>query len=342
LDHHYLDSVYPKWRREAKLCPQQANLSGANLEEANLAGAVLPEANLSFADLFRADLNGANLVMANLSRADLTGTDLGGARLYQANLSEAILRNTNLSDALLDSASLTGATYAPEPKPPNPDVAGIVGLSTLKVPPGQEIGLVQLRKLLEDGGLQDAAREATDSIQRAVTLEKLSQPFWSFAWFEGAGRFVAFDLTTAYGLQPLRALLIIVGLGCALTFVYMWPILNARKHPEKEHGIYQVFPAARIDQSLPATTLEKELQVIRVQAESWWRAFGQAAYFSLLSAVNIGFEQFAPGDWVRRMQDREYTLEAIGWVRIVAGTQSILSVYLAAMWVFTQFGRPFG
>jgi hypothetical protein len=66
-----------------------------------------------------------------------------------------------------------------------------------------------------------------------------------------------------------------------------------------------------------------------------------AAYFSLLSAVNIGFEQFTPGDWIRRLQDREYSLEADGWVRRVAGVQALLSVFLLAMWALTQFGRPF-
>jgi len=66
-----------------------------------------------------------------------------------------------------------------------------------------------------------------------------------------------------------------------------------------------------------------------------------AAYFSLISAVNIGFEYFTPGDWIRRLQTREYSLEAVGWVRVVAGAQALLSVYLLAMWVLTQFGQPF-
>jgi hypothetical protein len=30
-----------------------------------------------------------------------------------------------------------------------------------------------------------------------------------------------------------------------------------------------------------------------------------------------------------------------GVVRVVAGVQALLSVYLLAMWALTQFGRPF-
>jgi hypothetical protein len=36
---------------------------------------------------------------------------------------------------------------------------------------------------------------------------------------------------------------------------------------------------------------------------------------------------------------REYSLEAVGWVRVVAGAQALLSVYLLAMWALTQFGQ---
>jgi hypothetical protein len=42
----------------------------------------------------------------------------------------------------------------------------------------------------------------------------------------------------------------------------------------------------------------------------WYPA---AAYFSLISAVNIGFRRLHPGDWIRRLQTREYSLEAVGW-----------------------------
>ena len=34
-------------------------------------------------------------------------------------------------------------------------------------------------------------------------------------------------------------------------------------------------------------------------------------------------------------------LRAKGWVRVVSGVQSLISVYLIAMWVLTYFGRPF-
>lgn len=38
----------------------------------------------------------------------------------------------------------------------------------------------------------------------------------------------------------------------------------------------------------------------------------------------------------------ECNLKAVGWARRVSGFQSLLSVYLIALWVLSYFGRPFG
>jgi uncharacterized protein YjbI with pentapeptide repeats len=318
----------------------RAILSG-DLTHANLSGANLSGATLDGAWLKSAGMEGANLEGANLEGASLRGAQLENAYLSDANLKDADLTEANVSNADLSYVHLPGAIYAPRSKPPNPYVVGIVGLSTLKAPPGHEIGLVQLLNLIENAGLPEGVREVTDSIQRAVTKDDLSSPFWTFDWVNGIGRFVAFDLTTAYGLQPTRALLMIVGLGGILTLVYVWPILKARKHPENAGSVYRIFPADRINRTSRGTMIEKDPKAVCVCAENWRGAFKQAAYFSLLSAVNIGFEQFTPGDWIRRMQNCDYTLEGVGWVRVVAGIQSVISVYLLAIWAITQFGRPF-
>jgi hypothetical protein len=54
-----------------------------------------------------------------------------------------------------------------------------------------------------------------------------------------------------------------------------------------------------------------------------------------------GARRRAPPFCTARVQSREYVLRATGWVRTVAGIQSLLSVYLLALWVLTYFGRPF-
>jgi hypothetical protein len=64
-------------------------------------------------------------------------------------------------------------------------------------------------------------------------------------------------------------------------------------------------------------------------------------YFSLLSAFHLGWRELNVGSWIVRLQTREYTLRARGWVRTVSGLQSLLSVYLLGLAVLSYFGRPF-
>ena len=65
-----------------------------------------------------------------------------------------------------------------------------------------------------------------------------------------------------------------------------------------------------------------------------------AVFFSLMSAFNIGFREIDFGRWLRLLPRTEFDLKAKGWMRTVAGFQSLLSVYLA-LWVLSYFGRPF-
>jgi hypothetical protein len=90
----------------------EADLSGADLREANLSRAYLGGADLREAILSGADLSGANLSEAILSRADLSGAYLNGAILSGANLSGADLREAILSGAYLNGAILSGANLS--------------------------------------------------------------------------------------------------------------------------------------------------------------------------------------------------------------------------------------
>jgi hypothetical protein len=61
----------------------------------------------------------------------------------------------------------------------------------------------------------------------------------------------------------------------------------------------------------------------------------------MLSAFHIGWRELSIGTWLSRLQPREYALRAEGLPRVISGAQSLLSVYLIAIWALTYFGRPF-
>lgn len=93
--------AWNKWRTENDVSPQLSftDLSGLNLEYANLNDAYIGIA----------DLSGVNLKHAYLSNADLRGADLSNADLRNANLSGANFIGTNLYGTKLIGADLSGA-----------------------------------------------------------------------------------------------------------------------------------------------------------------------------------------------------------------------------------------
>jgi hypothetical protein len=80
------------------------------------------------------------------------------------------------------------------------------------------------------------------------------------------------------------------------------------------------------------------LSLVSLPLQRWREAWRSAFYFSLLSAFHFGWRDLNVGSWLQRIQPREYGLRATGWVRVVSGLQSLLSVFLIALWAITYFG----
>jgi hypothetical protein len=193
--------------------------------------------------------------------------------------------------------------------------------------------------LLQKAGLRDLERQATFAIESGRTNYSIAHRTPGDI-AEGVFRKVAFDWTTRYGLEPARALFSIALIWALLIPVYSWPIWRYAKHSKRASGIYRVLPKDRIELHDGTPSLDNPARVERLHARSL-AALGWSAYFSLLSAFQIGFREFSVGTWLTRTQPRNFALEATGWVRTLSGLQSLLSVYLLAMWLLTYFSRPF-
>jgi Pentapeptide repeats (8 copies) len=329
-----------------------ARLSGADLSGADLSSADLSGANLSGADLSSANLSGAHLFGANLSSADLFGADLSGADLSGAyllggayliggsqsgtDLSSANLSGADLSGADLRGADLSGAVFEPK-KLPSLHVmyfAENLALMTYNSDPGP---LTRLRKQFQDEGYRDQERAITCALNR-TEAEHVSP---IERWFKR----IAFDFTSQYGLTPGRSLGIVLWLWLFFSCVYA-----VFMHQPGPSGVY--FIGSHRWRGRP-NTQGIQIRPRAIRATKWWtlpflllwrewRVLRAAMFFSLMSAFNIGFRDINFGRWLRLLTKREYDLQAVGWARTVSGFQSLLSVYLIALWVLTYFGRPFG
>ncbi len=122
-------------------------------------------------------------------------------------------------------------------------------------------------------------------------------------------------------------------------------------HTPSEAGLYRVYgqsirddPSAqrRVERISPVSTTHSSgprwlFQFFRRE----WLLLRTSMFFSLMSAFNIGFRDINFGRWLRLLTRQEFDIKAVGWARVTAGWQSLISVYLIALWVLTYFGRPF-
>jgi hypothetical protein len=333
---------------------EQANLSGAHLDQADLTEAFLSGADLSRAHLLGAHLAGASLVQTNLAGADLDAADLAGAVLIGANLAGARLAWADLTGAYLSGADLAGALlleaklasvrFQPKPESLN-SVRGVEfasGLDRLRFE-NSPTALIVLRERFAKAGLRDQERQVTYAKLRSQQVNEWERGTWRQR-VEAGFSYFAFDLTCRYGLDYGRPLRVLGALIPVLALVYAFALRGRGRG-----AIWRLWKADRILEDEGQTKPERlsweapkgPQGIPRGFAFRLCRALSLGLFFSLLSAFQIGWRDLNVGNWITRLLPSEYTLQATGWVRVVSGAQSLLSVYLVALWALTYFGRPF-
>ncbi|MEJ2168101.1 MAG: phospholipase D-like domain-containing protein [Desulfobacterales bacterium] len=315
------------------------DLSEAHLPAADFRKSRLVSTNLNEAVLTRVRMEGAMVRDSNLRGAKMQGAEMRGALFQNTVLADAQLNGADLSEAAFENATLNNVSMAHadirkvkyEPVPNLlPNISGMAqahGLAELMFSSSPQ-GLFELRAAFKNAGLRDAERELTYAIKHSQRLQSAKSGPGSKidSWFN----YVAFELTTEWGHAPERSLIVLLGLIPLFTLVYMYALIK----PGKD-GIWRRWHEDRVRQDLGGDELDGPLKL------RWYRAIGLGFYFSILSAFHIGWKDLNVGMWIAKVQRCEYILVGSGWVRMVSGVQSLISVYLLAIWVLTYFGRPF-
>ena len=86
-----------------------ANLIGTNLQGANLENKDLRAVDFTWADLSNANMSGANLSYAIMDGADLSGANMRYSRFIYASLANADMSMSDLQGAIFTAANLRGA-----------------------------------------------------------------------------------------------------------------------------------------------------------------------------------------------------------------------------------------
>jgi len=299
---------------------------GINLTRARLTGAQVRSA-IAKETLLR----GAILIGVDFTNTDLSGAVFYNADLRWANLTDVILNNSDFS-----GADLFGVIFEPKigALPNISDIASARNLDRLSYvkSPNQ---LVQLRSAFYAAGLDDQARQLTYAIEHTRrTIDSngnITGRLLSYL------RLVSVEWTTGYGIYPYRPVVILLCLVPIFATIYFVSLLLQRSH-----GLWLNRPSGAINRAELDNWVPVKLVIHRRPSLRMWRYLRAAFWFSLICAFRIGFREVNVGEWITRLQPREYVLGATGWCRTVAGVQSLISVYLLALSILCLFGRPFG
>lgn len=318
----------------------KALLNDSSFIGANLSHTVFFDAHLTKARFNRAEATGVKFEKANLQRAVFNGATLVDASFKKATLNRANLLNTNLrsakfidadlSLALFDGADMTGVIFEPKAGKlaPAASFARARNLDQMTFI-NSAAGLIELRQEFRNSGLAQEAREITFAIRKTQRQQKWHGDVQDR--IDSAFQLILFELPSDYGLAMGRPLLILlVGI-----LVFSIPYFVALRWPTND-GIWRIWSKERARQDIGEVTPEL------IQVDLFRGAIFYALYFSVLSAFHLGWRDLNVGTWLSRIQPKEYALVATGWVRTIAGVQSILSVYLVALWALSYFGQPFG
>jgi hypothetical protein len=240
-------------------------------------------------------------------------------RIKDADLKESTLFNVELSNIVFEPKQGS--------QPYIPSIASYLNLSSMTYNDSSH-GLVDLRDGFRKAGLRKQERKITYAIKHRERVKLLKENN-IFPKFEGMFNLIMFEIPCKYGMVPGRTIWI---LG-AFILLFAIPYMIALKQ-RGEDGIWQEWLPDRIRTDLGA----KKPILLNLTGFSILKT---GIYFSLISAFSIGWREIHVGNWIARIQRREYTLRPSGWVRTLSGIQSLISVYLLALWILTYFGRPF-
>ena len=285
-----------------------------------------------------------------------------------------------LEGAQMSGADLFSAVFEPKSLPELRGIAAAKNLQDLTYRSNPD-ALSQLRKLFQDSGFRQQERKITYALRKSgldrdekqardlllscgpafmlsaneirvrESLRKVCEnKYWytefTAIWVNSRFSTFFFDWTCKYGMQPSRCVWIILWVWLICSVFYSVLIHSTGRSgllriynpgPERLPGQIQMVEPIR-PRPLGSRGIFRTIGkgVLRE-----WSVFRTSMFFSLMSAFNLGFREINFGRWLRMLTREEFDIKAVGWARVVAGVQSLISFYMVVLWVLTYFGRPF-
>ena len=155
--------------------------------------------------------------------------------------------------------------------------------------------LIKLRNAFRECGFYGQERKITYAIKHCERKKALLSGKYDLAAYESVFNLIFFELTTQWGLTPWRALKFLL----YLTLIFMIPYAIALKRPG-EYGIYRKW----LDECMIPDTGTSKPVLLCVGVR---HAVRLGLFFSMLSAFSIGWRELNVGNWIQRLQPKDYS-----------------------------------
>lgn len=315
-----------------------------------------PPATLEKVEFTDCDMSEADLTAVIGSKIKFTSSKLSGSHFDAAKLKCSVFDRVDLKDATFFSTDMSGVMFAPDTLPNARSLARALNLSKIRAP-YNEVALFQLRGIFRESGDVEQAREITYAIEsgRQERYERecstgldstlaINLGDRTHACAMHAIRAVAFSFTCHFGLTPWRPIFLLLGLWLVCTLLLAVIVASSRKKVVTVVVTRSFGGKNRVREYDICTTRER----IVFSGHGVYQLFRDicrlicvSARLSLMNLFNLQFREVEVGKWLRMMSSRDYDLKPKGIARTVSGMESILSLYLIALWVLVYFGDPF-
>ncbi len=183
-------------------------------------------------------------------------------------------------------------------------------------------GLTILREKMLSIGNINGARRITLAINRSK-MRKMGD-------IEAILVTVAFDWTTEWGYSPGRAILILLIGILVYWLLYLGMIW---------FGFGAIYKESPLNENNELTRKTDSIKLFTEKGKI--KSLIYTLYYSIMSAFHIGWRDINLGAWLSRVQTTHFRVRGDLWIKTISGVQSVMSVFLLALWALTYFGSPF-
>lgn len=282
----------------------------------------------AFADFSNAIFTNSDIAIFGFSssfanakfKGNMVYTYESGIYVRVVNVSASFV-NTYLSDVSFDGALMKGVIFEPAQisDKTKSTLARAMGLDRLLFA-GDSRPLSDLRRYFKENLYDQAEKKVMCAIKRH-----------NQTWFER----ILFDIPFEYGSNlwlPIKIVLLQIPLFAVIYFAFI--------SADREKSGVNIIRDGITNYELPSGS-RFIIEGTRRKKISVWKRAGIGLMLSLLATTNIGFREYDFGRLIGLLFRSKTSYEPFGWVRTLAGVQSIFSVLFIAMIILSYFGHPF-